>query len=67
MYPWDHWRTLVPMILGIAGLALFAIYECLGASMPLLNPSIFKNRSAIVTLFGVVIHSVIVSPLTSLA
>jgi MFS family permease len=46
MYSWDHWRTLVPLILGIAGLAAFVAWEVYGAREPLITLHVFMNRTA---------------------
>ncbi|KAL5049029.1 hypothetical protein BDW71DRAFT_204786 [Aspergillus fruticulosus] len=47
MYPWSSWRTLVPLSLGIAGLAVFTIYST-KASNPMIPRSVFGNRSAVI-------------------
>lgn len=46
MYPWDHWRVLVPLLIGAAGLAGFAVWETYGAQQPLIALRIFMNRTA---------------------
>jgi hypothetical protein len=61
MYPWDYWRTLVPLILGFAGLALFIVWEIYFASEPLITLNVFMNRTAAVSYIGTVLHGVIVS------
>ncbi|KAI9737569.1 MAG: hypothetical protein M1834_009724 [Cirrosporium novae-zelandiae] len=59
MYPWDSWRTLVPLLLGIAGLVGFILYEKYVAVEPLIRLGIFGNRTAIVTYIGTVLHGMI--------
>lgn len=46
MYSWDHWRTLVPLILGSVGLIGFVAWEIYGAKDPLINLEVFMNRTA---------------------
>lgn len=45
MYPWKSWHTLVPLILGTAGLALFTVYT-IYANNPMFPRTVFVNRSA---------------------
>ncbi|KAL4930378.1 major facilitator superfamily domain-containing protein [Aspergillus undulatus] len=47
MYPWSSWRTLVPLILGLAGLAAFTLYS-LKARNPMIPHSVFENHSAVI-------------------
>lgn len=61
MYPWDHWRTFVPLILGFAGLALFIVWEIHFASEPLTTLNVFMNRTAAVSYINTVLHGIIVS------
>ncbi|KAL7912637.1 putative MFS transporter [Trichoderma velutinum] len=68
-YPWSGWQTLVPLILGILGIILFAIYEFSFHSpkIPqarLIPSSIFANRSACIgylssTLHGMIVYSLL--------
>ena len=59
MYAWDSWRTLVPLILGAAGLIAFVLYKAFVAQEPLIRLVIFNNRTAIVNYFGTTIHGMI--------
>ena len=61
MYPWDHWRTLVPLCLGSAGLVGAIVYEKYVPVEPMIPLSIFNNRSAAVTYIGTVLHGMVVS------
>ncbi|KAL4882436.1 major facilitator superfamily domain-containing protein [Aspergillus karnatakaensis] len=45
LYPWTSWRTLVPLLIGVSGMALFTAYS-VKASNPMIPHSIFGNRSA---------------------
>jgi hypothetical protein len=59
MYPWDHWRTLVPLILGGVGMIGFIFYEIYIPAEPLIKLHLFKNRSTTITYVGTVIHGMI--------
>ncbi|KZF26094.1 MFS general substrate transporter [Xylona heveae TC161] len=59
MYPWDHWRTLVPLIIGACGLIFFVFYEEFVAAEPVIPMDIFKNRTAALTYFGAFIHGMV--------
>ncbi|KAF8250950.1 MFS general substrate transporter [Wilcoxina mikolae CBS 423.85] len=59
MYPWDHWRTLVPLILGFAGLFGFIAWEIYGAKEPLITLRVFMNRTAAASYIGTVMHGII--------
>ena len=61
MYPWDHWRTLVPLCLGSVGLVGAIAYEKYVPVEPMIPLSIFNNRSAAVTYIGTVLHGMVVS------
>ncbi|KAL4862189.1 hypothetical protein BDV12DRAFT_179117 [Aspergillus spectabilis] len=52
VYSWSSWRTLVPLLIGVAGLAVFAIYEARFATDPIIPPKIFQNRTASVSFAG---------------
>jgi Major Facilitator Superfamily len=58
-YPWSSWRTLVPLILGAAGLVGFVFWEKYGAPEPLIRLVIFNNRTAVVTYIGTFIHGMV--------
>jgi Fungal trichothecene efflux pump (TRI12) len=59
LYPWSSWRTLVPLLVCAAGLAVFWVWEELGAKEPLIRPSVLKNRTAAVTFFGTFVHGML--------
>ncbi|KAF2663020.1 MFS general substrate transporter [Lophiostoma macrostomum CBS 122681] len=58
-YPWDSWRTLVPLLVSAAGLVVFVIHQELWAPEPLIRTSIFKQTTAAVTYAETVIHGII--------
>lgn len=51
-YSWSSWRTLVPLLIGVAGLVLFVIWEERFAKEPVIPLRITKNRSAAVNYLG---------------
>ncbi|TVY16477.1 Efflux pump FUS6 [Lachnellula arida] len=59
MFPWSSWRTIVPVILGVAGLAGFVLYEAKVPSDPIIRLAIFKQRTALVSYLGTFLHGVI--------
>jgi MFS family permease len=59
MYPWSHWRTLVPLLIGAAGLVGFCFYEKYLAPEPLLRLSIFANRTTNIAYLTTTIHGLI--------
>ena len=59
MYAWDSWRTLVPLLVGAAGLIFFVFWEKYGAREPLIRLTIFNNRTAAASYFMTVCHGMI--------
>ena len=59
MYAWDSWRTLVPLIIGAAGLVVFGFYERFVAVEPLIRLQVFQSRTAAVNYLGSLIHGMI--------
>ncbi|KAF3922626.1 hypothetical protein ABW21_db0200329 [Orbilia brochopaga] len=59
MYAWNSWRTLVPLIVGGAGLVAFIFYEMYVASDPLIRMGVFKQRTAAVSYAGTFVHGII--------
>ncbi|MCJ1241065.1 hypothetical protein MMC14_009069 [Varicellaria rhodocarpa] len=59
VFAWSSWHTLVPLILGFFGIVAFIVYENHFAGSPLIPLRIFKQRTAMVTYFGTVIHGII--------
>jgi hypothetical protein len=46
MFAWSSYHTLVPLILGVAGLAVFVVWEQYFAKRPIIPMRIFNNRTA---------------------
>ena len=64
MYPWSSWRTIVPLVVGVAVLAVFVWYEGKPAE-PMFPYRIFSNRTAASTLIGSFIHGMVLYTLLS--
>ncbi|USP77217.1 hypothetical protein yc1106_04491 [Curvularia clavata] len=58
-YPWDSWRTLVPLIVCGVGMCAFVLYIEFVAANPLIRTSVFKNRSAAILYICTVLHGII--------
>lgn len=59
MYPWSHWRTLVPLLVSLAGIVAFIVWEELYATTPLIPFRVVKNRTAAVNYLGTFLHGLI--------
>ncbi|TFY53267.1 hypothetical protein EVJ58_g9541, partial [Rhodofomes roseus] len=46
-YAWSSYQVLVPLILGLAGLAGFMVYEAFGAKYPLVPLILVSNRTSL--------------------
>ncbi|KAI1800539.1 MFS general substrate transporter [Daldinia bambusicola] len=55
LYPWRSYQTLVPLLLGVAVIALFVFYET-KPKAPVIPLRIFQSRTAAVTLCGAFVH-----------
>jgi hypothetical protein len=56
MYPWNHWKTIVPLSVGFFGLVLFGLWSCTVPAEPILRGSLFKSPTALVSYFGTIVH-----------
>lgn len=59
MAPWDSARVLVPVIIGVFGICLFAGWEAMFARHSILPLSIFRNKDANIAYFLDFIHGII--------
>lgn len=59
MYPWDSWRTLLPLLISAAGLVVFFVHQEFWAAEPLIRTDVFKTRTAAVTYFQTIVHGII--------
>ena len=55
LYPWASWRTILPMLLGVAILIVFVIYEAYPAA-PIVPHRLFRSRTANMTMVGGFVH-----------
>lgn len=61
LYDWESWHTLVPLLVGVAGLAAFVIYEMFLAKEPFLLKSVFRDWNAKLVYVQTFMHGLIVS------
>ncbi|KAK2745895.1 hypothetical protein FQN57_003508 [Myotisia sp. PD_48] len=59
MYEWTSWRTLVPLILGAAGIIGTMLYETYYAVEPIIPVTVFATRTAIVSYIGTLLHGLV--------
>jgi MFS family permease len=55
LYPWKSWQTILPLLLGAALLAVFAIYESRPAT-PIMPHRLFRSKTVKMTLLGNFMH-----------
>lgn len=61
LYPWASWQTLVPLILGLLSLAIFAVWEARkGVSTGLMPPRLFRHRTSQIVAFNTFLHWMLV-------
>ncbi|KAI0407364.1 hypothetical protein F4802DRAFT_595183 [Xylaria palmicola] len=58
LYPWNSWKTLLLLFVGVVVLAIFAFYESRPAS-PILPHCLFLPRAASMTLIGGFFHGTV--------
>ncbi|KAK1749646.1 MFS general substrate transporter [Echria macrotheca] len=61
MYKWADWRTVVPLLVGVALLAGFVVYE--GSQRvyePVLPHRLFRSTTAVVSFLGSFVHGMVV-------
>ena len=51
-YPWKSWHTLVPLLIGIAGLVGFTVYEIFVATEPMVRLGIIRSYNMAYSLFA---------------
>ncbi|KAK4160329.1 major facilitator superfamily domain-containing protein [Cladorrhinum sp. PSN259] len=67
MYAWGSWRTVVPLVIGVAVLGGFVWFEGRRnrAVEPMFPYRIFANRTAVATLVGSFVHGMVLYTLLS--
>ena len=59
-YPWSSWHTLVPLLIGVAGIVGFIIYEKCVAAEPTIRLSLLGSYNMANSLFTALINALIV-------
>lgn len=65
-YPWSSWRTLVPIIVGSAGVVATIIWEYRAASNPFLRLNLFSSYAALGACTGAMLQGLLVRLLNEL-
>lgn len=60
-YPWSSWRTLTPLLGGLAGMVTTILWERYGTKKPFLRLELFNSYSAISAYFGAISQGLLVS------
>lgn len=55
LYPWQSWKTIFPLVVGILLMAAFSIYES-KPQAPVMPHRLFRSRTAVMTLLGNFMH-----------
>ncbi len=58
-YPWSSWHVLVPLVLGIAGLGLFHLYESRVPLEPTMPIRLFSNRTSATSYYLTFMHALL--------
>ena len=59
-YTWSSWHTLVPLLIGVAGIVGFVIYEKCVAAEPTIRLSLLGSYNMAYSLFAALINALIV-------
>ena len=59
-FPWNSWQTLVPLLLGLAGIAIFCPYEWLAAVEPTIRLDLLLSYNMAYSLFATFVNALIV-------
>lgn len=59
-YPWGSWHTLVPLLIGVAGLVSFSVYEINIAVEFTIRLGLLKSYNMAYSLFATLINALIV-------
>ncbi|PPR05628.1 hypothetical protein CVT26_009350 [Gymnopilus dilepis] len=60
-FPWSSARVLVPLIVGLAGVASFVVYEAFVPVEPTLPIRLLRNRTSVSGYFATAIHGILVA------
>ncbi|KUI64015.1 hypothetical protein VM1G_10798 [Cytospora mali] len=64
IYPWQSWRTIVPLIIGVLVLITLGFYEA-KPEAPLFPHRIFESRTSVMTLITGTMHGLLIYPATT--
>lgn len=64
LYPWSSWKTILPLVVGLFVLLVFAFYEA-KPEAPLFPHRIFRSRTSLMTLLSGTVHGLIIYPATT--
>jgi hypothetical protein len=56
LYPWDSLPVILPLTIGVMGLAILGWYQTKVASRPLFRPSMFRNYSTVFQFTNIMVH-----------
>ncbi|KAL2843261.1 major facilitator superfamily domain-containing protein [Aspergillus pseudodeflectus] len=59
-YPWDSWRTLVPLIVGVVGFAGFIVYENYVPPEPTFRLHLLRSYNMAYSIYATLINAMIV-------
>jgi len=61
MFAWSSWHTVVPLVLGLAGLIFWVLYSVYLTAHPMIPIMILKDKSTALNYFCTIIHGMGVS------
>lgn len=61
-FPWSSWHTLVPIVVGVAGVIAALVWEQYFAKAPFLNLSLFRGYSSLAAYFCIFLQGAVVGP-----
>jgi hypothetical protein len=59
-YPWDSWRTLLPLVVGVVGFAGFIVYENYVPPEPTFRLHLLRSYNMAYSLYATLINAMIV-------
>jgi hypothetical protein len=59
VYAWLSWRTILPLIIGVFGLAVLACHQRYLTKRPMFRSSLFSRATTVVSYFGGFIHGIL--------
>lgn len=61
LFPWNSWRTILPIVLGVIGIAATCWYERVWAPQPFIKLWLFQDSAALAAYFCAVLQGLMVS------